>query len=231
MSVLSLDDIWPRYQFLDPAGGKRSKSAIKGVRARSAIVVVGADALSRLWVLDAWADRTSTNEIRRKYLDMYEMWSPAICGFEDLGQQSLLEDPLIDEALDRGINNLPLVAVRPTSKAEKNFRIRAILQRVIGSGRLFIREDLLELIDEITSFPMSTLKDLVDCLASCIDLVPRVEMEQDKYDEAQELAYYLREEGVPPREIEQRVAELGLVNSDGGHKWWDELTRKRRVSY
>ena len=137
---------------------------------------------------------------------------------------------VLEEGFDAD-SNLPLVAVTPTTKAEKNFRIRSILQRVIGSGRLIIREDLLELVDEITSFPMSTNKDLIDALASCVDLVPRQEAEQDKYDEAQELAHYLREEGVAFREIEQRVAEIHEEDGYGDDKWWNKLHRRRRISY
>lgn len=226
MATIDLDDIWPRYMFLDPASSKR-KQALKGVRARSAIVVCGTDALSRIWVLDACASRGSTNAIRKAYLDLYEQWLPEVCGFEDVGQQSLLEDPLIDAAKDRGIENLPLVAVTPSTKVEKNFRIRSILQRPIGAGRLIIREDLLELIDEITSFPMNSLKDLIDALASCVDLIPPPTTEQETFDEAQELARYLRDTGTPPREIEARVAEIRGV--DTRERWWDSLTRQRRV--
>lgn len=204
---IKLDEIQPRYLWLDPASGKK-REAIKSVRARSAIVVVGVDALNRIYVLDAWADRVGTNEIRRKFVDMCEYWGPKIAAFEDMGQQSLLVDPIRDEAASRGIS-IPLAAITPTTKVDKRFRIRATIQPVYGAGRLIINEALIELINEVTSFPMSSTMDLVDALAAAIGLVPPMTTAQKTNDEAAELARYLRESGASMWEIEQRMAEIG----------------------
>lgn len=207
MNSITLDAINPRYLWLDPASGKK-KEAIKSVRARSAIVVVGTDVLNRVYVLDAWADRVGTNEIRRKFVDMCEHWAPKIAAFEDMGQQSLLVDPIRDEAASRGIS-IPLAAITPTTKVDKRFRIRATIQPVYGAGRLIINEALVELINEVTSFPMSSTMDLVDALAAAIGLVPPMTTTQQKQSEAEELARYLRESGASMWEIEQRMAEIG----------------------
>lgn len=178
------------------------------MRARSAIVVVGVDALNRVYVLDAWADRVGTNEIRRKFVDMCEYWGPKIAAFEDMGQQSLLVDPIRDEAAARGLS-IPLAAITPTTKVDKRFRIRATIQPVYGAGRLMINESLIELINEVTSFPMSSTMDLVDALAAAIALVPPTTTAQQQNDEAADLARYLRESGASMDEIEQRMTEIG----------------------
>lgn len=207
MISVKIDDIQPRYLWLDPASGKK-REVIKNVRARSAIVVVGVDSLNRIFVLDAWADRVGTNEIRKRFVDMAEYWGPTICAFEDMGQQSLLFDPLMDEATARGLS-LPLASITPTTKVDKRFRIRATIQPVYGAGRLIINDSLIELINEVTSFPMSSTMDLVDALASAIALVPPMTTEQKVSDDAAELARYLRESGASMHEIEQRMAEIG----------------------
>lgn len=208
-----------------PASGK-NREAIKSVRARSAIVVVGTDSLNRIYVLDAWADRVSTNVIRKKFVDMCEAWGPIIAAFEDMGQQSLLFDPIMDEASDRGIS-IPLAAIKPTTKVEKRFRIRASIQPVYGSGRLLINDALVELINELTGFPMSSTMDLVDALASAIALVPPIATQTAEHTEARELARYLREAGVSPKEIEQRMQEIGAYRGHAPEEMnvWNQLKR------
>lgn len=225
MPAIHIDDIQPRFMWLDPASGKK-KEVIKGVRARSAIVVVGTDVYNRVYVLDAWADRVGTNEVRKKFVDMCERWGPQVAAFEDLGQQSLLYDPIMDEATDRGIQ-IPLATVTPTSKVDKKFRIRATIQPVYGAGRLIIDDDLLELKNEVTSFPMSNVMDMVDALASAISLVPpKVNSDLEK-DDAKELAAYLRNSGVPPSVIEQRMQELYSGNGDVNSRGTEGLMRHK----
>ena len=223
MQQINIDDIQPRYLWLDPASGK-NREAIKSVRARSAIVVVGTDVLSRIFVLDAWSGRVGTNEIRKQFVDMCESWGPTVAAFEDMGQQNLLFDPILDEALHRGIT-IPLAAIKPTTRVDKRFRIRATIQPMYGSGRLIINDSLTELINEVTSFPMSSTMDLVDALASAIGMVPPVMAEQSQQNEKKELARYLREAGVSPHEIERRMEELGGYGRDNEINFWSDMRR------
>lgn len=194
------------------------------MRARSAIVVVGVDPLNRIYVLDAWADRVGTNEIRKKFVDMCEYWGPTVAAFESVGQQSLLSDPIMDEAAERGIT-IPLAAITPTTKVDKRFRIRATIQPVYGAGRLLINESLIELINEVTSFPMSSTVDLVDALASAIGMIPPMTTEQQKQDDAAELAKYLRDNGVPMTDIERRMAEIGAYQQSNDTSTWTRLRK------
>jgi hypothetical protein len=228
MSQVELTKIQPRYLFLDPASGK-GREKIKSVRARSAIVVIGMDVLQRIWVLDAWADRAGTNEIVKHFVDMSVKWGPIICGYEDVGQQSLLVDPILEKAGGMGVD-LPLTPVGVSTKIEKKWRIRALLQPVIGAGRLMIREDLVELRNELTSFPMNVRMDLVDALATAVSLTPPIVSLSSVYDEKRELAKYLRDSGLGSREIEEQM-EMDKGFEGGGRdekvvKWWHELTKK-----
>lgn len=224
MNSLELSAIQPRYMWLDPASGK-PKQRIKTVRARSAIVVVGKTTDSRIWALDAWADRSGTTEIVKHFVDMCAKWGPVVAGFEDAGQQFLLAEPIMEEAAKRDIE-VPLAPVTVPTKVDKTWRIRTILQPVIGSGRLMIRHDLLELRNEITQFPMSVIKDLVDALASAVALVPPPAATHQHQDEVHELARYLRESGVPPSEIERAVQEAGgLVGHNQMPEWQRNLSR------
>lgn len=221
---LELDKIQPRYLFLDPASGKAKAGAIKGVRARSAIVVVGMDALQRIFVLDAWAERAGTNVIVKNFVEMSVRWGPVVCGYEDVGQQSLLIDPIMNYAESLGVT-LPLAPVTVNTKVEKKWRIRALLQPPIGAGRLLIRDDLIELKNELTSFPMNARMDLVDALASAVSLTPPVASVANDFDEKRELARYLRESGALPSEIEERLKDYSDEVKDEKDGWWHKLTK------
>lgn len=220
MVTVNVEDIQPRYLYLDPAGGKKTQ-AIKSVRARSAIVVVGTDPMSRIFVLDTWADRVGTNEIVKNYCDLVERWKPQVAAFELAGQQHLLADPILDEAEKRGIT-IPITPVVPSNKVDKNFRIRAVLQPIIGAGRLILGDSQLELKKEILDFPMSTTVDLIDALASACSFVPPPIAPTKDWDEKRELARYLRESGVPPSEIERRFEEMGGYGPERHTPLWQQ---------
>lgn len=226
---MQLADINPRYMWLDPASGKNNQK-IRSVRARSAIVVVGVDPAQRIYVLDAWADRVGTNGIVTAFIDRVVKWGPMIAAYEDQGQQSLLEDPLRHAAAAKNIT-LPLVPVGVSTKVEKNWRIRTLLQPLFGRGRLLLASHLVELHNEITSFPMSTMKDMIDALASCCSLVPPERTSAPRVDEARELADYLRREGVPPHMIEAHMRSIDSPEETPRDNWMYQLMHRRDQAY
>lgn len=204
--VISLRDVRERLMFLDPASGK-VEGAVKSVRARSAIVCIGLDELGRIYVLECWANRAPTSEIVETYVDIYERWLPAIAGMEDFGQQFLLYEPIRKEAERRGLD-IPLVALRSPRGVEKKFRIRTSLQPLIKAGRLLWREDQIEWESEVRGFPMSSVLDLLDAMASCVAMIAPRTSREDEDTEVEELLRYLRMSGVPAAEIEMKAAEL-----------------------
>lgn len=225
--VIKLSELYDRYLFLDPAGGK--KETIRRVRARSALVVCGVDRLSRVFILHTWAKRAGTNEIVENFVSAVEKWRPKVAGVEEVGQQPLLYDPIITEAVQRSVE-VPLAGQRPSTRVDKDFRIRSILQPVVGQGRLFLAEDQHELRAELESFPMSSQKDLVDALAGCVYLIPPPRENVADNTEAEELARYLREQGTPASEIEQRVKEVaGQPEGLPSDSFWSKLFRNKRL--
>lgn len=226
LGQIGLEKVQPRYLMLDPASGKADQK-IKSVRARSAIVVIGLDPLQRILVLDTWAARAGTNEIVDNFVQMAIKWGPMICAWEDAGQQSLLADPILGRARELGVE-LPVTPVAVSTKVDKRWRIRALLQPPIGAGRLIIREDLVELRNELTSFPMNVRMDLVDALATAVSLTPPVMAVGSGYDEKRELARYLRESGRGAQEIEELISvDEYSGRGDRAEKWWRQLTFKR----
>lgn len=227
MNTLGLDYVNPRYMWLDPASGK-GDDRIRRSRARSAIVVVGSAANEMIFALDAWAKRAGTREMVRTFVDMAQRWGPVVAGYEDMGQQSLLLDPLLEEAERRGVM-LPLSGQKVNTRVDKNWRIRSILQPLIGHGRLLLNRDLRELRQEITQFPMSNQKDLIDALAGACSLVPPPISQASRAREARDLVAYLRESGAQAEDIEDRLRRFdGYQGADYMPKWQRDLRNSLR---
>ena len=200
-----LDSLRDIIAFLDPAG-RAKPGQLKKVRANAAIVVIGADDLRRIFVLECWAGRPGAIGMAKKVLEINERWHPRILGCEANAMQELYADMLQHEAKRAGVK-LPLVAVSQSTNVEKPFRIRTTMQPVIGFGRLVLRADMFDLTQELTSFPMGQVVDRIDALASAVSLVPSRSHTYRRSEERDGLAAYLRESGADPRAIESRLAD------------------------
>lgn len=195
------------YFYCDPAGNKKAQE-IKRARANAAIVGVGADALSRIFVVEWWEKRASTDEMTEMIFMFNERWKPRQFGCEANAMQELYGSMVQREAKYRGVR-LPLTPVWQPSKIEKTYRIRTGLQPVIREGRLFLREDMIGERTKLASFPMNIQQvDGIDALENAVRMVPRRATPQQKREDVEQLAAYLRSTGAPPQHIEMRVREL-----------------------
>lgn len=196
------------YSFCDPASGK---SVIKRVRARSSIVVIGADSINRIFVLMAWAGRPTTPILVKKLIDVGDRYKGHLrrFGIEANAMQSLFADLVSSQAKELQ-RKIPFVPIMQPTKVDKDWRIRTTLQPLMNadSGRLFVHETHHELKSELLSFPMGATKDLVDALASAVRLVPRRVSSERSDEQQQALASYLRESGLSPQQIVQRLNEV-----------------------
>lgn len=204
---LALSSLIDVVAFCDPASGKQGADRIKKTRARSAIVVIGQDHLTRIFVLYAWAERCSTDALIDKMIEVNDQWKPRIFGGEAAGLQSLFQDAIIREARHRNIR-LPLYPWPQPTNIDKDFRIRTALQQPIRYGRLFVQGQHVELTKELRGFPRDKLKDLVDALASAVTILPGVPTRRQSDDEVEALAANLRATGADPAYIVQRCEEV-----------------------
>lgn len=187
--------------FLDAAGGKKNKDKNK---ARSAITVVSSDAANRVFVRYAWAERCATEKIYEKIYEVNRRFKLETFGIEGNAQQTLFVDSVIKDAYEKGINVPVQCVIQPTSM-DKDFRIRTHLQPVVAQGRLFLKKDQYNLLKEVLDFPMSTIKDLIDSLASAVGILPKQISLNHASEESQAHLEYLRNSGAPPDYIEQQA--------------------------
>ena len=207
MAEVQLENLTERYAFCDPASAKKERELHK-IRARSAIVVVAADPYDHIFVLEAWAQRTSTDKLIEKMYDVHERWKLRVLGGEANGMQSIFQDAVIRDARLRG-KQLPLHKVEVPTRIDKDTRIRNILQPIIGNGRLFVSDDMTELKTEIAGFPLTPYKDLIDALASAIRLIPPRTTRPERDHETDELLAYLRNSGAPASYVEEQARKRG----------------------
>lgn len=199
------------YAFTDPAGGKAKAASAKHkkIRALQAAIVIAVDHLTRIFVIHTWAGRLSPSAYLDKLITICDNYNPKIFGIEANAMQSLFADLVHTEARRRlGPHKNKFLEVNQPTKIDKFFRIRTSLEPVINEGRLFVPEHMTELLADLRGFPTIQHIDRIDCLASAVALIPQRPVPQKTRDEADALASYLRNKGVPSHEIEARVKEL-----------------------
>jgi predicted phage terminase large subunit-like protein len=214
MERVELKQLSGAYAFLDPSGGKTGTARLGRTLARSAIVVLAEDQWRRIVVLEAWAKRCPTPELVEAVFRVNAQWKVRRFGIEANAMQSLFADSVELIAREKKVR-LPVVPVMQNTRIEKTFRIRAALQPVIESGRLIVGRDQQELRNELKAFPRGQTVDLVDALASCVTMLPEVSEEVRGKEAGEDLARYLRQEGVPAAEIEKRMARFYREERDG----------------
>lgn len=194
------------YAFTDPAA---AKTKLKKQRARQAIIVIGTDHLQRIFILHTWAGKIPTSQYLDKLIKTCENYAVEIFGIEANAMQSLFADLVYDQARSKLTSHKNRFApIHQTTKVDKDFRIYTTLEPVINNGRLFMQAHHTELEAELRGYPTARTKDLVDCLASAIALIPAKPIKRQRSDEIEALASYLRRSGCPSEYIEQRLNEL-----------------------
>ena len=199
------------YAFTDPAGGKSrvASSKIKKIRALQAAIVIAVDHLQRIFVIYSWAGRLVPSAYLDKLIEICDNYEPKLFGIEANAMQSLFADLVHTEARRRlGPHKNKFMEVNQPTKVDKFFRIRTTLEPVINQGRLFIPENMTELLADLRGFPTIQHIDRIDCLASAVALIPQRPLPQKNRDEEEALASYLRNRGVSSHQIESRIKEL-----------------------
>lgn len=191
-----------RVGFHDPAGRKPKSGDIKYTKARAAWVMIGQDALGRVFVLDAFAGKFDPTTMQDKTFEMCERWDPMVFGIEDNAMQSLYSDLTLRRARDEK-RMVKLQGVTQPTNVDKDFRIRQAIRPLASTGKLFVPPKFIELRHEMQGFPSSPVKDLVDSLASAVMMLPPPMPQHVVDDELEARLAYLRESGAPMEYIDK----------------------------
>lgn len=203
---LSVSDL-ETYAYADPASGKDARS--KKRRARQALVVAARDWLDRWFVLHSWAGHETASQFLERILSVYDEFRPRRLGIEANGMQVLFGSLVRAAAIER-FGNIQILPIYQPTNVEKNFRIRNGLEPVIMQGRLFLSDKSSDLAVEIRGFPTAATKDLVDALESVIRMAPKRPKGQQRSEDVEQYASYLRSTGCPAHLIARKVQAYAI---------------------
>jgi len=148
----------------------------------TAMVVVGMDEFSKIFVLDIVRERLTPLEIIDRLYLLDEEWKPKTIGLESVAFQKALQYFLAEEGRKRN-SHLPITELRVDPTKSKQKRIEG-LQPYYARGDIYHPTtglNIEELERELMRFPRGKHDDIVDALAYFPQLAfpPRVKKERD----------------------------------------------------
>lgn len=201
-SRIKLSSLHGSASFLDPAA---SKTKVKRTAANQAIVTV-ANYDRWIFVLEAWSGRISTDKLHDRIIHVVSTFRPRRFGCEANAMQSLFADDINLVAKLKGVR-LNVEPVFVPTNVDKEQRIRQILQPIINYGRLFLGPGQERLVEELTTFPHGRTRDLVDALASAIEMLPLRSSDQNLSETEESLRAFLAKVHTNPKLMERRIQQ------------------------
>lgn len=142
----------------DPAVSSSTKAD------NSAIIVTDIDGEDNWWVRLANQGRWSVQELIDRLFVLNKEFNPAGMSIEVIGLGGAILQQIHEQENTRGIY-LPLKDIKSRAGQKKESRIRSTLQARFERNKVFIRNDMTDLIEEVSRYPDSKHDDLVDALA------------------------------------------------------------------
>lgn len=129
--------------------------------AYSAFITVGMGEDHKLYVLDVVREKLTFSGQKEAILKLVDKWSPASTRLEAVAYQVALVQEL------QALGGLKIVPIYPTR--DKVSRANQITGWFENSNIYFLKNSMVDLVDELLLFPDGTFKDQVDALVFAID--------------------------------------------------------------
>jgi predicted phage terminase large subunit-like protein len=140
-------------------------------RCRHAIVVLGQSDEGNYYLLDTWAQAASYDTYYNKIFEMAIKWGLHRIGVETIAAQRYIAHHIEHLAHSKGwsvrIDELKGEVEAPdgTMSRKKEWRIRNILAPIAEQGRLFVKRQQQDFINEYQTFPKGKYVDQLDAFA------------------------------------------------------------------
>ena len=141
-------------------------------------VVVSVDNQNNWYVRVAQRLKVVEADLIRDIFETRDYWKPMKLGIEQKAYEFTLKVALNDEM--RKQNTFFLVEELKDGGVNKSKRIEGLLPR-FETGTIFFKEDMVELLEEMQSFPRGLHDDLVDALAHQLSLVEFISYKRPSY--------------------------------------------------
>jgi predicted phage terminase large subunit-like protein len=154
-----------KYLLIDPAISLDKQADY------TAMITVGIDHYSNVYILDIVRERMAVNEIINTIFQQYERWRPQSIGLEEVAFQRTLRYSIQKESEVRK-RYLNIVELKPRART-KDSRIKGLVPQY-ANGKVLHNSDLvfnIYLEDELLRFPKGKHDDCIDALSYFLDLV------------------------------------------------------------
>jgi phage terminase large subunit-like protein len=157
-------EILNTYITIDPAISESQQADF------TAIMCVGVTEKNEWYVLDYDNFKGKPAELIDRTFKMYNRWPHTRkIGVETVAYQKSLMYAFRDEMRTREVY-IPLVELSRSTRVTKEIRMRGILNPIIRSKRLYLQEGMIELREQLRTFPRCKYDDLLDVLSSIADI-------------------------------------------------------------
>lgn len=163
-----------KYLLIDPAISLEKSADF------TAMVTVGIDRYSNMYVLDIVRRRMLADDIIKEIFYQYERWHHNAIGLEEVAFQRTLRYSLQKEMETRK-RFLNIIELKPHARS-KDQRIKG-LQPLYANGKVLHNADLvfnIYLEDELIRFPKGKHDDLIDALSYCLDMIHPPPVRRDR---------------------------------------------------
>lgn len=176
------------FMGVDPA------SSIKATADFSTVVAIAYDQERNRYVLPYFRKRVTPLHLATSVIDEWKRYKPIRTKIETNGYQEMLREYVRMESERQSIYIAGL-EVGEKARMEKSLRLEG-LQPFFAEHKMFIKEDMQDLIDELLMYPRSRHDDLLDglfyaCRNNFVPISDRTTMQQEVIDaEKEEWEYY-----------------------------------------
>lgn len=140
----------------------------KDVNDYTAIVTIGMDSDSNIFVVEAINKRMLPSETIATIFDVHKRWKPQMIGIECVGFQKMLKQEIDKQKRERNV--YPLIRELKSEGRRKTLRIEAMQPR-FEAGKVFIKRSMSELETQLLRFPSPRCHDdLPDAMAYAMEM-------------------------------------------------------------
>lgn len=151
-----------RVMFWDPALSETDAKR----NCQNAMVVAFKDKRGRIYIAEAFGDYKNPTMLFSRFIGYHQRYALHQAAIEDVGFQRVLKFPLFHE-MQLTKYTFPVTEQRPI--AAKEVRIRSMIPYV-ENHMIWVREGLRDFVDQLKSFPLNPLRDLIDAAAATLPL-------------------------------------------------------------
>ena len=155
------DDYIPIYVYM----GVDLAATASDTSDMQSIVVLGVDKHKNRYVIDTFYDKIPIYDMPKKIVELAKEYNPRRVTIETVAAQEMVRDMVTRlSSKDRKLIPGIFKGAKPPHGIKKEDRLLTALGPIINTGKLYVKRNMSELVDELFEFPKSRHDDFMDAL-------------------------------------------------------------------